>query len=482
MSSLRVRLPLLALVILAVSLSVATMIAYRLLLTTGYEDLDEALLGERDTIQQFFDSIAPKGDLPATSAKRSGDRTMWQVVDVYFELHPSPPTYLTTASFRGWTQLEEDSGPPVLQDLAAHLGDLGVSQSDGLTTVSVPGIGDVRTLSVDIDSQGEQVATFRITGPLGPIRARAAGVSLRLGVAALVSLLIGGALLSVALRRALVPLRDLATTARSIDYGDLGFRVWEAKRADEVGTLAREFNLMLERLEGSARNRREFLAQISHELRTPVTIARGYVEALESVGRSDPAAVSETAGVVRDELSLMARLVEDLMALARSEVEDFVRLEALTLAGFFEELRFRLTGLGVQGVALIAPPDVTIQADPGRLAQAVLNLIVNADLHTPGGTQIEVGAEVGSGSVAIFVRDDGSGIDPAIRDIALEPFVTDPNRAQGGSTGLGLAVVAAVAKAHEGSVHVDTGPMGTTVTLRIPAVTGSMEGTEPVLS
>jgi two-component system OmpR family sensor kinase len=474
-SSLRVRLPLLAFAILAVSLSVATLLAYQLMLSTGYDDLDEALREERDRIRDYIAS----DDFRAAGPRGPRDPTLWQVVHAYFEFYPSPPAYLTTASFRGRTILEEDSGPPGLREIA---GDLEVPRSNELITVSVPDIGDVRTLSVDIESRSWPVATFQVMGPLEPIRARAVGASLRLGMAALVSLLIGGALLSVVLRRALVPLRDLATTARSIDYGDLGFRVQEPQRADEVGTLAREFNLMLERLESTARSRREFLAQISHELRTPVTIARGHMEALEAVGTRDPAAVSETAAVVADELQLIARLVEDLMALARSEIEDFVVPEAMTLPRFFEELGFRLTGLGVHGVVLQDPPGVTIQADADRLAQAILNLVVNADLHTPEETRIEVGAEMSSDSVAIFVRDEGSGIDPAIRDRVFESFVSDPNAPRGGSTGLGLAVVAAVAKAHGGSVEVDTGHSGTTVTLRIPIAAESVAEEEKVLS
>jgi signal transduction histidine kinase len=210
------------------------------------------------------------------------------------------------------------------------------------------------------------------------------------------------------------------------------------------------------------------LAAISHELRTPITIARGHIETLESVGSRDPEALSETASVIREELHRMARLVEDLMALARSDTEDFVIPEAVSLPRFFEELELRLTGLGVDRATLYTPPRVTIRADADRLAQAVLNLVVNAHLHAPESSRIEVSAHRNADAVVIVVCDDGPGIDRAIRESAFEPFVKGSTIGSHDSTGLGLAVVAAVVKAHGGAAKLDTGDGGTTVSLHIP--------------
>jgi two-component system, OmpR family, sensor kinase len=280
-----------------------------------------------------------------------------------------------------------------------------------------------------------------------------------------VSLLLGAALMTTTLWRSLSPLRTLATTARSTELRRLDARVEQPDSDDEVGLLAREFNSMLERLERASAGQTAFMASISHELRTPITVARGHLEMLRTVGEDDPRAREEAVLVVEDELHRMGRLVEDLMTIARSEMDDFARLRELELVAFFEDLELKVAGLGVT-VRIDPPPPVVLRADPDRLAQAVLNLVNNAHRHTPAGTHIRIRAVEHPGEVVIEVHDDGSGIPPEIRDRMFEAFVTAGQAA--GSTGLGLAVVAAVVDAHDGRITLDTGATGTTVRLWLP--------------
>jgi len=297
---------------------------------------------------------------------------------------------------------------------------------------------------------GDEIGRFQVIGPLQ----------------------VGGALVALALYRGLTPLQELAGTARTLDARDLSTRVREPERLDEVGVLAREFNSMLERLEREAESRRGFLAAASHELRTPITIARGHIEILERQAGRDPGAALETARVVREELQRIGRLVDDLLAVARSEGEDFVVPRSIDLGRFFEDLRLRLTGLGVDGVELRPAPSGDLLADPNRLAQALLNLVINASVHTPAGTRIEVGARRTPSGLAFFVRDDGPGMPTDLQARAFEPFVT--GRSDGhDSSGLGLAVVAAIVAAHGGSVDLESGPAGTTITLDFPAGTAA---------
>ncbi|CAN5148986.1 hypothetical protein BH20ACT22_BH20ACT22_12770 [soil metagenome] len=465
MNSLRIRLPLLAVGILAASLAVATLIAYELLLAAGHDDLDNALQREVLRFQQSIDSILRDTAQRESDIAEIEDPTVRRAVEKYIELNPSNQFYLIIVSI-GDEVLTSEGGPKQLLKLRER-DQLPLTTSEELRTVDTRA-GEIRSLAAPVVFEDQEVATFQVAGPLEPIRKESLRSLLRLGAGALVSLVTGGALLAVALRRALVPLRNLASTARSTEFEDLSIRVPEPGRADEVGDLAREFNNMLERLQRTARDRRDFLAAISHELRTPITIARGHIETLESIGSRNPEALSETASVVREELHRMARLVEDLMALARSETEDFVIPEAVSLPKFFDELELRLTGLGVDRAALHAPPRVTIRADADRLAQAVLNLVVNAQLHAPKSTRIEVSARRNADAVVIAVSDDGPGIDQTIRESAFEPFVKGPTIGPHDSTGLGLAVVAAVVKAHGGVVKLDTGAGGTTVSLHIP--------------
>ncbi len=204
---------------------------------------------------------------------------------------------------------------------------------------------------------GDKIGRFQVIGPLQPILDENLRTLAPLALASILSLLVGGALVALALYRGLTPLQELAGTARALDARDLSTRVREPERLDEVGVLAREFNSMLERLEREAESRRGFLAAASHELRTPITIARGHIEILERQAGRDPGAALETARVVREELQRIGRLVDDLLAVARSEGEDFVVPRPIDLGRFFEDLRLRLTGLGVDGVELRpAPP------------------------------------------------------------------------------------------------------------------------------
>lgn len=155
------------------------------------------------------------------------------------------------------------------------------------------------------------------------------------------------------------------------------------------------------------------------------------------------------------------------MAIARSEMEDFVRPRDIELVQWFEDLELKLTGPPTaQRVHVAPPPPVTLHGDPDRISQAVLNLVDNARSHTPADTTIWISATVTDDAVAIAVTDDGPGIPEAIREEAFRPFVRAGETPS--STGLGLSVVAAVAAAHGGEVTLLTGEDGTRIELRLP--------------
>jgi two-component system OmpR family sensor kinase len=461
--SLSVRIPVLAMGVLAISLFVAALTAYELLLVAGRNDLDTVLRREVSRFRHNMERITR--DLLGREDGLTGLRTFRRAVIEYMALHPSNESYLVVVRIDG-DVLSSPGGPEELVRLRDRQG-LPTSAPGEIETLETP-LGQIRSLSSRVTFQEEPVATFQVAGSMEPIRTHSLRELGRMAGAGMISLALGGALLTLVLRRALVPLRRLASTARSIELAHLGKRVPEPEGRDEVAVLAGEFNRMLQRLECAARNRQELFAAASHELRTPITIARGHIETLEAASRDGSEAVSETVAVVREELVRMGRLVEDLMALARSETQDFVIMRPVALPAFFDDLRLRLAGLGMESVTVHPPPDVTIRADPDRLVQAVLNLVVNARMHNPEGTRVEVGVTQRNGSMALVVRDDGRGIPPSIRDRAFDPFVRGPDEEDQSSTGLGLAVVQAVIAAHAGTVDLLTGDSGTTVTLRIP--------------
>lgn len=460
MTSLRVRLAALAALVLAVSLGLSLLLAVQILRTTGERDLDQSLMRE---FARFTRAVA------TSAAEQGGDPTpdvVERAANDYYRLNPGSDTYLTVVRL-GTSVYVSPSPPAALADVAVRLA-IPPGTLDGYETLDSDA-GPLRSLRSPIRIDGSPVGSVQVVGSAQPISDATAESLTGLGVLAGTSMLVGGSALALALVRGLRPLRDLADTAqRTGRLEQLSVRVAEPARADEVGVLAREFNRMLGRLEESARARTAFLATVSHELRTPVTVAQGHLETLERSGSDDPARVRATTRLVREELSHVGRLVDDLLALARAPLDDFVVPRDVPLDRFFADLELRLQGRGLPLVETLPPPELTIRADPARLQQALLNLAVNATVHTPVGTRVIVSVAVPGDRVRFSVVDDGPGISPDVRDRVLEPFVRGEPSERHDSSGLGLAVVDAVARAHGGTVDISTGADGTTVTMDLP--------------
>lgn len=472
LASLRIRVPAIAMLVFLVSLAVASVLAYELLLRDAQADIDIVLDREQERFERSMVELLAEArqDLPDAEPVEA----LRSAVTRYLALNPSTESYWTIVTLADGRQLAAANGPPELEPLYREdrlpSGRLNVRE-----TVATDA-GDIRTVSVPVQLAGEQLATLQIVAPLGPERAEAFEAARLVAIAAGIALLLGGILLAASLWRSLRPLGDLASAARSTELRSLHPRVEEPETVDEVGVLAREFNTMLDRLERASDAQREFMASVGHELRTPITIARGHLELLEALDDHDPAAVRETATILRDELGRMGRLVEDLMAIARSEMEDFARPRDIELVQWFEDLELKLTGPSTgQRVHVAPPPPVTLRADPDRISQAVLNLVDNARSHTPEDTTIRIRAELTDDEVVIAVTDDGPGIPEAIRDEVFRPFVRAGEAPS--STGLGLSVVAAVAAAHGGEVTLQTGEDGTRIALHLPWTPDAEPGT-----
>lgn len=466
--SLRVRVPATAMVIFAISLAVAAVLAYELALQDGRRDIDVVIAREQ---QRFALSISELLDEAATDAPADAD-DLREAVTRYLQLNPSTPSYWTIVTFEDGRRLAAANGPPELEPLyrddTLPSGNLNVRE-----TIDTEA-GEVRTSTVPVLLGGEQAATLQIVAPLEPVREEAREAAWLLAAAAGLSLLLGGILLAATLWRALAPLGSLASAARTTNLRSLDARVDEPEVEDEVGVLAREFNTMLERLDEANAQQREFMASVGHELRTPITIAHGHLEVLQNSQTTDPRLAAETAAILQDELRRMGRLVEDLMAIARSGMDDFARPREVELVQWFEELELRLSGFeGDRRTHVVPPPPVTLQVDPDRLAQAVLNLVTNARVHNPEDTTVRVEAALQPRRIVIAVSDDGTGIADEIRDDLFAPFTRAGDAPS--STGLGLSVVRAVVDAHDGEVVVDSGPTGTRIELHLPWAPASDE-------
>ncbi len=464
---LRIRVPLTAMTVFVVSLAVAAVLAYELLLQDGRNDIEVVLAREHERFERSIAALlAETREADPTAAEPVA---LEEAVRRYLELNPSTASYWTIVTFEDGLRLAASNGPPELEalftDRTLPRGTLNTREVIDTGTEA----GAILTSSVPVILSGEQLATLQIVAPMAPVRRDAREAAYLLAAAAGASLLVGGVLLAATLWRALTPLGALAAAARSTELRRLDARVEEPDSGDEVAVLAREFNRMLDRLESATSQQEEFLASVGHELRTPITIARGNLELLTTVDRDDPDAVATTIAIVGDELGRMGRLVEDLMTIARVRTPDFVRPRELDLVAWFEELelKLRVTADG-QRAAIVPPPPVTLYADPDRLTQAVLNLTTNAAIHNPPGTPIRVRCVLDTerDRLLVVVEDDGHGIDPQIIDEVFAPFVRAGDATD--STGLGLAVVQAVVTAHGGEIGVRSDRTGTAITLALP--------------
>jgi two-component system, OmpR family, sensor kinase len=265
--------------------------------------------------------------------------------------------------------------------------------------------------------------------------------------------------------RVSAPLRRMAGLAARVDAGDLAPRMdVSARPHDELRVLGEAFNHMLDRLQEAFRSQRQFVADASHELRTPLTVMRGQLDVLTAQSSLDQDDVRHVAAVVQDEITRMTRLVEDLLVLAKAEQTDFLRREPIQLSEFLDRLWEGVTLTARRRFRLGPVPGGTLYADPDRLTQALRNLVRNAIEHTTDadGTVSLEAEPAGPGRIRFIVSDDGPGISPEERERVFERFHrTDSARTRAlGGAGLGLAIVRAVADAHQGTVRfTDAGPV-----------------------
>jgi two-component system, OmpR family, sensor kinase len=272
-------------------------------------------------------------------------------------------------------------------------------------------------------------------------------------VVGIAALLIGSILAWRVAEGVLRPVRQLTGTARSSTEGDLSRRITVRGR-DEISHLATTFNEMLDRLEEAFATQRQFIDDAGHELRTPITVIRGHMELLED----DPEEREQTLALVTDELDRMSRIVNDLLVLAKAERPDFLDLEAVDVAALTEEVLAKARALGPRDWQLEGLARHRVIADRHRLTQAMMQLAVNAAAHTAEGDRIGLGSGMSNGEARLWVRDSGPGIPPDERDQIFRRFSRGGGRRASDGAGLGLAIVRAIAEAHNGRVELNSRP------------------------
>jgi signal transduction histidine kinase len=297
---------------------------------------------------------------------------------------------------------------------------------------------------------------------------RDGGVIVPAAILGLLMLTAAFALVGRTLRRTARPIGDVMEAAERVAGGDYSTRVRE-RGPGELRRLARSFNTMAERLEAGEDVRRNLLADVAHELRTPLSVIQGDVEGmLDGLYPSDPAHLQP----VLEEAKVMSRLLEDLQTLSTAEAgavplhRQLVEPEEL-VADAVAAFRIRADAAKVALITRVAPVLPRVDVDPVRIGEVFANLLLNAIRHTPPGGSVEVAAERADGRVAFLVRDTGRGIDPQVLPHVFDRFV---KAAGSGGAGLGLAIARSLIEAHGGRITADSSPEeGTTMRFLLPA-------------
>ncbi|NNC40432.1 MAG: HAMP domain-containing histidine kinase [Acidimicrobiia bacterium] len=294
----------------------------------------------------------------------------------------------------------------------------------------------------------------------------------------LVALLLGvglGVALAVTVTRPLAAdLADLAATAGRVGAGDLSSRPI-IDRADEVGDVARAMDAMIDELEAardfrekSEEDRREFLAAIGHDLRTPLTSMRAAVEALQDGLAPDPERYLRSVAKDLDTLSV---LIDDVFELARLEAgEHPVDRTDVELAAVAADVSHAMAPLTEpRSVSIDLRGSAIVTASESGMIRVLRNLIDNAVRHSPDDGTVTVEISQSGSTATVTVRDEGPGFPDGFREIAFESFTrADPARRRGG-TGLGLAIARAIVDGHNGTIRILDGEGGT-VAFSLPTV------------
>ncbi|MGE5829648.1 MAG: sensor histidine kinase [Micromonosporaceae bacterium] len=396
--------------------------------------------------------------------------------DFFIALQDSRATYVTYDA-RAYQ-------PGQLPDLRATYGDASERAGEHFTVPAADGSRQWRVLA----AQSHDGRVLTVGEDLSSVESavdRLVLVNLFVGLAVLLALGLVGVWV---VRRSLRPLVEIERTAGAIAAGDLTQRVPEQDPGTELGRLSGALNTMLAQIETAFHARasseeravrseermRQFVADASHELRTPLTTIRGFAELYRQGAAGDPGSVLRR---IEDEAARMGLLVEDLLLLARLDRERPLRQAPVALA--------ELVG-DAAAAAHAVDPDRTIEAqltpglavlgDEARLRQVVGNLVTNALTHTPPGTPVTLRLFAEDGQAVIEVSDTGPGLTAEQAERVFERFYRiDKARTRRAGTpghsgvGLGLAIVAALVAAHDGTVQVDSVPgVGATFRVRLP--------------
>ncbi len=436
---------------------------------------------ERRLTEQLRDDAILVGDILGANL---GESTQEEIQQKAVQLAEKLDLRITVVDSEGKVIADSESEP----SLMANHGDRpeiieALNSGFGQSTRFSDTLGyNMKYVAVLVGSQNDTPSIVRFALPLSRVqleiriiyRVVLFGAIAAVGVALIVAYFVS--------RSITLPIRQMKGTTDRIAKGDFGGRV-RIKSRDELGELAKSFNIMADELEQMIESlrlmdkiRTDFIASVSHELKTPLTLIKGYTETLENKGIEDKKTSLRFISIIKEHSDRLGKIVDDLLSLSELELsKDCVNKEEFDLKELIDEV---VLGFGLalerkkQKLTVDEQGgDFQMSGDRNRIGQVLVNLIDNAIKYTAESGLIELSV-IDRGEQACFsVRDNGIGISAEHIDRVFERFyrVDKARSRELGGTGLGLSIAKHIVLAHNGKISIESKPgKGTKVTVTLP--------------
>ncbi len=456
--SVRTRLTLWYIAILALALVVFALLVYTVTARSFYERQDESLRSTAETVASvYLEELEEE-----KSVARANEVVLAEMV--------FPNRYVEVTDLEGRVVAQSSNFQANSFAISAATREeaqrrhISFLSRDGLRVAVVPISQDNNRLGFAVVAESLSVIETSLAGLR---RSFYAGVPLILVLASL-----GGYFLA---RKSLAPMALMDQQTRSISAGSLSARLNVPNSRDEVGRLATTINDLLARLDAAFQEQQRFVVDSSHELRTPVTVVRTEAEvALEQV--RTPVEYQDSLVLIKDEAERLSRIVEDLFLLARQPFgSPALARETVSLDDVVRECgraaQVLATRKGLKFEVPTVLPEITIQGDDELLKRMVLNLLDNAVKYTPAGGEVQITLATQNGNAQISISDTGMGIPRDDQEHVFDRFYrVDKARSRAlGGAGLGLAIARWIVEAHEGKLYVESKlGSGSTFKIKLP--------------
>jgi len=341
---------------------------------------------------------------------------------------------------------------------------------------------NMKYVAVRIDDTENPLGVVRFALPLTKVQLEIRVIHRVVLLAAIVTIIIALTIAYFVSKSITSPIRQMQQTAQQIAAGNFDSRI-KIRSKDELGQLAKSLNTMADELQQKIENlkrmdtiRTDFVANVSHELKTPLTLIKGYIETLEGKAIDDKEKARKFVAIIKDHTNRLENIINDLLSLSELELsKDCLNKTGFDLKNMLDEVALGFGhSLGANHQTLSIKPqgtDFTINADADKIEQVFVNLIDNAIKYTkqPGRIEIEIVEE--PQQITVIVEDSGIGIAPEQLDRVFERFyrIDKARSRQLGGTGLGLGIAKHIVIAHNGQIKIQSQPgKGTKVFVTLP--------------